>query len=87
MAACAAEGVGLGSADDGSFEDSCASRKSSAGSRLHSAFVSFSDRLSTYEIVVLVVRRSARVVKGLSAPRVAPDWRELRKFCTMAEVS
>ncbi len=88
MAASAAAGVGLGSAEDGSFEDSWASRKSSAGSKLQSVFVSSSDKLSTYGIVVLLVRRSGSVVNGLSAPRAAPpDPREFRKFWTMAEVS
>lgn len=51
-------------------------------------FVSSSDRLSTYGIVVVVVRRSESVVKGLSAPRAWPlEWRELRKFWTRADVS
>ena len=70
MAACAAAGVGSGSTEDDVSEDSCASRKRSAGSRVQS--VSTSGRLSTYGIVVLVERRSERVVKGLSAPLAPP---------------
>ena len=72
MAACAAAGVGSGSTEDDVSEDSCASRKRSAGSRVQSVSTSVPGRLSTYGIVVLVERRSERVVKGLSAPLAPP---------------
>lgn len=93
IAACCAAGVGLGSVDEESEELSWARRKRSAGSSAHRASTSDIEMLSTYGTVVVDVRRSGRVVKGLSAPRAWPlvaldlPPRELRKFCTSALVS
>ena len=84
MAACAAAGVGFGSDDEGSDADSWDRRKSSGGRSVHRLSISCGGKVSTYGTVVFVVRRSGKVVNGLSTgcwrEPPEPELRELRKF-------
>lgn len=86
IAASAASGV----VDDGDVVvvDSCARRKRSGGRREQRALSSIGvERDSSQGRVVLVGRRSGRVVKGLSAAEGCWLLRDWRKFWTRAEVS
>jgi len=99
MAPCAAivevpEGsVGVSSVVDD--DDSCASKKISGGRKVQRLSTCSGVALLMNEMVVAGVRRSGRVVKGLSAACCCcwppdcwpPPCRERRKFCTTAEGS
>lgn len=90
MAACAAAGVGLGSAEVGSEVDSWVSRKRSGGRRAQRVLICEVEvRESSQGIVVLVGRRSGRVVEGCCCccPCGLEALRDWRKFWTRAEVS
>lgn len=67
MAAWPPAAVAVGSEEDGSEALSCASRKSSGGRSAQSLSTWPGDAAEMNGMVVLVLRRSGRVVKGLSA--------------------